>query len=156
MKKTVIIAAALGVALTAAAQPGNQKKAFPGPPPGDRQQMTVEERAQKKTDAMAAELSLTEDQVKALYEFNKEDMEYREQNFRGPRLEFDGPRPEPGKKPKGKFDKGPRPEGMDFEKMKEYNDQQEAKLKEIIGEENFAKWQEKHPQGGPRPPRPMK
>ena len=99
MNKTILIAAALAITFTAAAQPGSQKKAFPGAPGANFQpkQLTVEEEAQIKVDQMSAELPLTEKQVKKFLKFYKNDIEYRRENFQiggGPRPYFKGERPQ--------------------------------------------------------------
>ncbi len=82
--KTILIAAVLMITLSAAAQPGGQKKAYPGPP-GEKFQekelLTVEQEAQIKVDGMAKELPLTDKQVKKLVNYYKNDIRYRRDNF---------------------------------------------------------------------------
>ena len=67
--------------LSAAAQSGE-----PMPQPGQdlpqvKERPSVEQEAQMKTDQMAAELSLTEKQVKKVYKFFKKDIKYRRREF---------------------------------------------------------------------------
>ena len=88
MRTIRLIAACLAISATMAAQPKGQEPRQKDR--GHRQQMTVQQEAQMRVDAMAAELPLTEKQVKKLVKFYKNDIEYRRENFGGGR----GPRPE--------------------------------------------------------------
>lgn len=107
MKKTLLIAAAMTIMLSAAAQPtGSQKQR-------SREQfqpkeLTVEEEAQHRVDRMSQELPLTQKQVKKLLKFYKKDIQYRRNNFQ----EGNGQRPDfNGERPQG-MQQGNRPEGM--------------------------------------------
>jgi hypothetical protein len=84
MKRMILLAAALSIALAAAAQPSGGRPQF------DRERPTVAEEAQKLTDEMAAEFPLTDKQIKKVLKFFKKDIEYRRENF-----EFGGPRMHP-------------------------------------------------------------
>ena len=123
---------------------------------------------------MAAEIPLTEKQIKKVYNYFKRDIKYRREHFQfsGPRP--GGPRPEggPGMGPGGQRPSGPPPSGMgpggqrpqvapgmgpgtpprgfeqaDPEEIERYNARQEKKLRKIIGDENYAKWRANHPAG---------
>lgn len=147
MKKLLLIAAALGIVIGAAAQPGNQKKAFQGKP-GEKcncekkEMPTPEQMVQKRVNMMASELQLSDAQVEQLNKHFLDDMAYRRENFKRP----EGPRPDfkAGEHKKREFTEEDKAR---FEKMKEYSIQQEEKLKEILGEDLYAKWRESHPIG---------
>ena len=164
MLKSILIAAALSITFSAAAQQENQEKIKP-------KVLTVEQEAQLKVDQMAAELPLTDKQVKKLFKFFKSDVKYRRENF-GPRPEFDGERPHgrpPGGRPPqglgpGGFPGGRPPQGMgpgqrppmggdiDPEEIEEYNQKQEKKLKKILGEDLYNQWRSTHPMEVPKLP----
>lgn len=174
-------AALLCLTLSAAAQSGGEKRDFPGPPGGEKpKEMSVAQLAQLKVDQMAAELPLTEKQVKKLYNYYKNDFEYRRNNLPGgdgPRPDFAGGRPPqggpggrppqgmggPGGFPGGGFPGGgpgmgpggrpPFPDGeIDPEELERYNQKQEKKLKKILGEDLYAQWRAAHPQEAPKLP----
>lgn len=152
MRKTILIAAALTITLSAAAQPTGDR---PTPP----KQLTVEEEAQLKVDQMTAELPLTDKQVKQLLKFYKSDIKYRRENFEfagGPRPDFQGERPQgpppggrppmgmgpggfpgggPGMGPQG--DRPPMGGPVDPEEIEKYNQKQEKKLSKILGDELY-------------------
>ena len=173
MKRIILFAAGLAFALSAAAQPGDS-----WPEPGQQQpqmksRLTVEPAAQLRTDQMAAEIPLTDKQIKKVYNFFKRDIKYRREHFQfsGPRP--GGPRPEggPGMGPGGQRPSGPpsgmgpggqRPQGspgmgpgtpppgfspVDPEEIERYNARQEKKLRKIIGDQNYVKWRANHPAG---------
>jgi len=158
----ILLAAGLAIALSAAAQSETQSRPEQnGDRMQSRQQLSVEQEAQMRVDQMQKELSLTDKQVKKLYDYYTEDIEYRRSNF-----PQQGPKGQAGmKKPSGKPEKpsGDRqgmrqgkPEGRpqmgsqeDFEKMEKYNQKQEKKLKKILGDENFERWNASRPQRGP-------
>jgi len=175
MKKSILIAAALSMVLSAAAQPGE--------PP--RPKLSVEQEAQMKVDRMASELPLTQKQVTKLQKFYKSDIEYRRKNFEftgGPRPDFQGERPQgppPGGRPPqggmgtggftgggpGGFPGGgpgmggphggrpPMRAGeVDFEELDKYNQKQEKKLKKILGDDLYAQWRANHPMEAPKLP----
>jgi len=117
MKKIILIAAALTIAVSAAAQPGGSRPEFPGPP-GEKIQpdrLSVEQEAQLKVDQMVAELPLTQKQIDKLLKFYKKDIQYRRDNFefaaRGPRPDFGGERPS-GPPPGGRPPQGGGPGGF--------------------------------------------
>lgn len=174
MKRIILITAALAIGLAAAAQPGNQKKAYPGKPGEKIQPLTVEQEAQMKVDQMTSELVLTPKQVKKLTSYFKKDITYRRENFpmaggRGPkglppgggpqggRPQGMGPGGHPGGGPGMRLDgQGGRPPQMDseidFEKLDKYNQKQEKKLRKILGEDNYSLWRSKHPMESPKLP----
>lgn len=183
MKKITIMAAALAIAVSAAAQPGQQQKAFPGKPGEKMEPMTVEQEAQMKTDQMSSELPLTDKQVKKVYKYHRKDIKYRREHFQkggGTRPEgmpqhgngmgrpegmppqsgnFQGGRQGMGGPGMGGPGMGPggKPqmdEDVDFEKMEKYNLKQEKKLKKIIGEENYNLWRSHHKMAAPALPDP--
>ena len=144
MKKILLIAASLGIVLSAAAQPDNQKKAYPGKPSDKHQEenLTVEERAQKRVDMMSQELNLTDKQKGKLNDFFVKDFNYRRENFKHP----EGPRPEfKGEHGGGHGHHHPQMSREDMQKMQKYSIKQEKKLKKIIGDENYSKWRSSHP-----------
>ena len=177
MKKTLLIAAALTIVLSAAAQPGDR-----------RPQLTAQQEAQLKVDQMATELPLTDKQLTKLLKFYKNDIEYRRENFSfagGPRPDFQGERPQgpppggfpggfpgggpggfPGGGPGGFPGGGPGmggPQGgrppmmggaVDFEAIEKYNKKQEKKLKKILGDDLYAQWRATHPAEAPKLPEP--
>ena len=172
MHKTILFAAALAITLSAAAQ--SEVPAMP-------KQLTVEEEAQVKVDKMAAELPLTDKQVKKLLKFYKNDIEYRRENFEfagGLRPDFRGERPQGpppgGRPPQGMRQGGPGgfpggfpgggpgmgPQGgrppmdgpVDIEEIEKYNQKQEKKLKKILGEELYTQWRSAHPMEAPKLP----
>ena len=169
MHKTILLAAALAITLSAAAQPGNQT------PP---KHLTVEQEAQLKVDHMASELPLTDKQVKKLLKFYKSDIQYRRENFEftgGPRPDFQGERPQgpppggrppqgmgqggPGGFPGGGPGMGPQggfppqmDKGVDFEEIEKYNLKQEKKLKKILGDNLYTQWRSVHPIEKPKLP----
>ena len=172
MHKTSLIAAALAITLSAAAQQ-------PGEQPMPSKQLTVEEEAQLKVDQMAAELPLTDKQVNKLLKFYKSDIQYRRENFEfagGPRPDFQGERPQgpppggrppqgmggpggfPGGFPGGGPGMGPQggrpPMGgpVDIEEIEKYNLKQEKKLEKILGNELYAQWRSAHPMEKPKLP----
>ncbi len=152
MRKTILIAVALTVALSAAAQP--------------KPQLTVEQEAQLKVDRMAEELPLTDKQVKKLLKFYKSDINYRRENFEfpgGSRPDFQGQRPQgppPGGRPPqgGMGPQGGRPPMMagevDIEEIEKYNQNQEKKLKKILGDDLYTQWRASHPMEAPKLPEP--
>lgn len=132
MKKFLLIVAALGIVIGAAAQPGNQKKAYPGKPgrPQRFEKMTPEEMVEKRVEMMRSELVLSQEQVKQLQQLFMDEIEYRRENFKRPE-EADGP----------------EAKRVEPEKMKQYRLKHEEELKRILGDELYAKWRESHPQG---------
>lgn len=76
MKRFIILAAALTVALSAAAQPGSPDRGYPGAPDKKNkpEQPTVEQEAQMRVERMAAELPLTDKQVKKLKKILGQDL----------------------------------------------------------------------------------
>ena len=182
MKSLTLIAASLAICLSAAAQPGGQN---PGPKDHQRgpekARPTVEQEAQMRVDEMAAELPLTDKQVKKLYKYYKKDIQYRRDHFEagagfpkgfpggpggfpggpsGQRPDLQGGRPEdfPGSGPGGQrpdFQGGRPPmmgEAPDMEEIEKYNAKQEKKLKKILGDDLYAQWRAKHPQERPKLP----
>lgn len=148
MKKMVLIAAALCVVIGAAAQPGNKKCNCNC---NNKQQVdkpSPEQMVQKRVDKMASELQLSDVQVEQLNKLFLDDMAYRRENFKNP----EGSKPDfkAGEHKKREFTEEDKAR---FEKMKEYSIQQEEKLKEILGDDLYAKWRESHPIGN-RPNRP--
>lgn len=137
MKRILLIAAALGIVIGAAAQPGNKKCKCEKP-----EKLSTEQMVQKRVDRMASELQLSDAQVEQLNKLFLDDMAYRRENFKRP----EGPKPEfkGGDHKKREFTEEDKAR---FEKMKEYSLQQEAKLKEILGDDLYAKWRESHPKG---------
>lgn len=108
--------------------------------------MSVAQLAQLKVDQMAAELPLTEKQVKKLYNYYKNDIEYRRNNLPGGGFPSGGPGMGPGGRP-------PFPDGViDPEELERYNQKQEKKLKKILGEDLYAQWRAAHPQEAPKLP----
>ena len=79
MKKFMIIAAGLVIALSAAAQTGDaqgvQKKDH------HRKPLTVEQEARMRVKKMTKELDLTDGQAKKLLKFYEKDIRYRRENF---------------------------------------------------------------------------
>ena len=114
--KQIILIAALTITVSAAAQPGNSRPEYPGSH-GDKFQsdrLSVEQEAQLKVDQMAAELPLTQKQIKKLLSFYKKDIQYRRDNFEfagGPRPDFAGGRPS-GPPPGGRPPQGAGPGGF--------------------------------------------
>ena len=137
MKRFLLIAAALGIVIGAAAQPGDKKCKCE-----KKEKLSPEQMVQKRVDRMASELQLSDAQVEQLNKLFLDDMAYRRENFKrpeGPKTEFKG-----GDHKKREFTEEDKAR---FEKMKEYSLQQEEKLKEILGEDLYAKWRESHPKG---------
>ena len=142
MKKLLLIAAALGIVIGAAAQPGNMKCNCNC---NNKQQVdkpSPEQMVQKRVDKMASELQLSDVQVEQLNKLFLDDMAYRRENFKRP--EGSKPNFKAGERKKREFTEEDKAK---FAKMKEYSLQQEAKLKEILGEDLYAKWRESHPIG---------
>ena len=83
---------------------------------------------------MAAEIPLTDKQIKKVYNFFKRDIKYRREHF-----QFSGPRP--GGTPPPGFSP------VDPEEIERYNARQEKKLRKIIGDQNYVKWRANHPAG---------
>lgn len=139
MKKILLIAAALGIVIGAAAQTGPQKCKCE-----KKEKLSPEQMVQKRVDEMASELQLTDAQVEQLNKFFLDDMAYRHENFKRP----EGPKPEfkGGENKKREFTEEDK---ANIEKMKEYSLQQEEKLKEILGDDLYAKWRESHPKDHP-------
>lgn len=137
MKKILLITAALGIVIGAAAQPGPQKCKCE-----KKENLSPEQMVQKRVDRMASELQLSDAQVEQLNKLFLDDMAYRHENFKRP----EGPKPEfkGGDHKKREFTEEDKAK---FEKMKEYSIQQEEKLKEILGDDLYAKWRESHPKG---------
>ena len=88
MKRMILLAAGLAMVLSAAAQTGGDGQQRPERPQM-KERPTVEQEAQALTDQMAAELELTDKQVKQVFNYFKSDIKYRRENF-----EFSGPRPD--------------------------------------------------------------
>lgn len=143
---------------------------------------TVEQEAQMRVDQMAAEMPLTQKQVKKLLAYYKKDIQYRRDNFQM----AGGKRPDGGKRPENNGQRGPgmgqgqppqgnpgmgpgngwgpgmgagtppagRPEGqdIDLEKLEKYNLKQDKKLRKIIGDDNFNRWRAAHPHQMPELP----
>lgn len=123
-----------------------------------------------KTDQMTAELGLNEKQIKKVFKFFKNDIQYRRENFvfGGPRPDGNFPAPPSGGRPGGEggfpgggpgMRPGNPPSGMpafggevDYEALEKYNTKQDKKLRKIIGDENFEKWRAAHPQELPKMP----
>ena len=137
MKRILLIAAALGIVIGAAAQPGNKKCKCE-----KKENLSPEQMVQKRVDRMASELQLSDTQVEQLNKLFLDDMAYRRENFKRP----EGPKPEfkGGDHKKREFTEEDKAR---FEKMKEYSMQQEEKIKEILGDDLYAKWRESHPKG---------
>jgi len=96
MKRIILLAAGMVMALAAMAQPTGQAQS--NNRNGQHQPMerpTVEQEAQMRVDQMAAELPLTQKQVKKLLAYYKKDIQYRRDNFQMGR----GPRPDGGERP---------------------------------------------------------
>ena len=156
MKKILLVAASLGIVFSAAAQPGNQKKAYPEKPSFKHQKenLSAEEFARERVDMMSEELSLTGKQKGKLNDFFVKDFNYRKENFKrpeGPRPDFKGERSGEAKKEfKGEHREGhghhhPQMSKEDMKKMEKYSAKQEKKLKKIIGDDNYSKWRSSHP-----------
>ena len=137
MKRILLIAAALGIVIGAAAQTGDKTCNYE-----KKEKQSPEQMVQKRVDRMASELQLSDSQVEQLNKLFLEDMEYRRENFKRP----DGPKPE-FKGEDHKKREFTEEDKAKFEKMKEYSLQQEEKLKEILGDDLYAKWRESHPKG---------
>ena len=137
MKKILLIAAALGIVICAAAQTGDKKCNCE-----KKEKLSPEQMVQKRVDRMASELQLSDAQVEQLNKLFLDDMAYRHENFKRP----EGPKPEfkGGENKKREFTEEDKAK---FEKMKVYSIQQEEKLKEILGDDLYAKWRESHPKG---------
>ena len=137
MKRLLLIAAALGIVIGAAAQPGDKKCKCE-----KKENLSPEQMVQKRVDRMASELQLSDAQVEQLNKLFLDDMAYRHENFKRP----EGPKPEfkGGDHKKRELTEEDKAK---FEKMKEYSLQQEEKLKEILGDDLYAKWRESHPKG---------
>lgn len=143
MKRFLLIAAALGIVIGAAAQTGNDKCNCK-----KQEKPTPEQMVQKRVEKMSAELQLSDSQVEQLNKLFLADMEYRRENFNRPdasKPEFKG-----GERKKREFSDEDKAK---FAKAKQYSAQQEEKLKEILGDDLYAKWRESHP-AGHRPHRP--
>lgn len=113
MKRLILLAAGLAIVLSAVAQPRGDRPGNGERPQGDLPQMkerpTVEQEAQMRTDRLAAEIPLTDKQVKKVYKYFKQDIQYRRDNFEaaGPRPDGNFPAPPSGGFPdKGKFPGG--------------------------------------------------
>ena len=113
MRRIILIAASLAIAISAAAQPSGQplQKGESGRP-RMKHRPSVEQEAQMRVDQMSAEMPLTDKQVKKLLKFYKKDIKYRRENFQM----AGGPRPEGGQRPDGQSGHGPgmgqgRPQG---------------------------------------------
>ena len=137
MKRFLLIAAALGIVIGAAAQPRDKKCKCE-----KKEKLSPEQMVQKRVDRMASELQLSDAQVEQLNKLFLDDVAYRCENFKRP----EGPKPEfkGGDHKKREFTEEDKAK---FEKMKEHSLQQEEKLKEILGDDLYAKWRESHPKG---------
>ena len=172
----ILLAAGLTMMLSAAAQPGGE---FPPKPERHafKERPTVKEEAQRKTDQMVTELSLSQKQIKKLSKFNQRDIQYRRDHFElgGPRPDGNFPAPPAGGFPGGPGGKGPRPAGgpgmgpgnppagmppmkagIDYNALDKYNARQDKKLRKIIGDDNFRKWRDSHPLELPKLPEPIR
>ena len=140
MKKILLIAAALGIVIGAAAQTGDKKCNCE-----KKEKLSPEQMVQKRVDRMASELQLSDAQVEQLNKLFLDDMAYRHENFKRP----EGPKPE-FKGEDHKKREFTEEDKAKFEKMKEYSLRQEEKLKEILGDDLYAKWRESHPKDHPK------
>lgn len=138
MKKLVLMAAAMLVALGAAAQPGHQHKAKPVKM-GQHKERTIDDAAQHRVDQMAAELPLTDKQVKQLQKYYKKDLKQRQKRHKA--VEEGSHHPSIGKS----------------REMEKYQQKQEKKLRKILGDDLHDQWRANHPAGHrelpPPPPR---
>ena len=129
MKKLLLVAAALGIVIGAAAQqqgPHHHGKEFHGKENRPvKENLSPEQMAAKRVEQMSSELQLTDKQVKKLNKFFEDDIKYREENF--------------GHKENGKK------QDLNREEHKKYAVKQEKKLKNILGDENYDKWRRAHP-----------
>lgn len=174
MKKFMIIAAGLVIALSAAAQTTDAQTARKKD--HHRKPLTIEQEAQMRVEKMTKELDLTDGQAKKLLKFYKKDIRYRREKFPAADKPEAGPekgprdsavRPQHNGKPQG--GPGPRPEGkpgvrpspdhnghgpgmnpgapkeIDYEALDKYNEKQDKNLKKILGEEKYNLWTSKHP-----------
>ncbi|MBQ3814273.1 MAG: hypothetical protein II841_12030 [Bacteroidales bacterium] len=183
MRRILSLVAGMVITLAATAQTAGQVQPRNR---NDNQQPralpTVEQEAQMRVDQMAAEMPLTQKQVKKLLAYYKKDIQYRRENF----PMAGGPRPDGGKRPGNNGQRGPgmgqgqppqgnpgmgtgngrgpgmgmgtppsgRPEGqdIDLEKLERYNLKQDKKLRKIIGDDNFTRWRAAHPHQMPELP----
>ena len=135
MKRFLLIAAALGIVIGAAAQTGNDKCNCK-----KQEKPTPEQMVKKRVDRMSSELQLSDNQVEQLNKLFLDDMAYRRENFKRP----EGSKPD-FKARNHKKREFSEEDKANFEKKREFSIQQEEKLKEILGEDLYAKWRESHP-----------
>ena len=133
MKKTLFAAILLASITTLSAQNPQNRRSNPQ---GDqRQRFTPEMRAQAKTDRMKETLDLTDDQYKALYEINLQEAQERGQRPQGMRPEGGERRPETARQQ-------PVQPQLNREELQKNTEERQQKIKEILGDEKYQRWQE--------------
>jgi Spy/CpxP family protein refolding chaperone len=154
MKQLMILAAALVLTITAAAQPpmgqGPRGREFPTDGPMF-QQMDPEQMAKEETDRLDKLVNLTPQQYKKLYKYNKKLEKQRQDEMENmmPQGRPDGMGPG-GPGPGGMGPGGPRGDGQfrrgpQFEEMQQLTDEiqakREKKYRKVLTPEQFQKWE---------------